>query len=60
MNYSELIRDMLDNIHTDNNAEAQQNFTDLISMRLTDALDQRKMDIAQQLGARNASVQANS
>ena len=60
MNHSELIRDMLDNIHTDNNAEAQQNFTDLISMRLTDALDQRKMEIEQQLGARNASVQADS
>lgn len=60
MNHSELIRDMLDNIHTDSNAEAQQNFSDLISMKLTDALDQRKMEIAQQLGARNASVQADS
>ena len=60
MNHSELIRDMLDNIHTDSNAEAQQNFTDLISMKLTDALDQRKMEIAQQLGAFNVSVQADS
>lgn len=60
MNHSELIRDMLDNIHTDSNAEAQQNFNDLISMKLTDALDQRKMEISQQLGARNASVQADS
>jgi hypothetical protein len=60
MSHAELIRDMLDNIHTDNNAEAQQNFTDLISMKLTDALDQRKMEIAQQLGARDASVQADS
>ena len=60
MNHSELIRDMLDNIHTDSNADAQQNFTDLISMKLTDALDQRKMEIAQQLGAFNVSVQADS
>jgi hypothetical protein len=51
---------MLDNIQTDNNAEAQQNFTDLISIKLTDALDQRKIEIAQQLGARDASVQADS
>jgi hypothetical protein len=60
MNHSELIRDMLDNIHTDSNAEAQQNFSDLISMKLTDALDQRKMEIAQQIGAHNVSVQADS
>ena len=60
MNHSELIRDMLDNIYTDSNADAQQNFTDLISMKLTDALDQRKMEIAQQLGAFNVSVQADS
>ena len=60
MNQSELIRDMLDNIYTDSNADAQQNFTDLISMKLTDALDQRKMEIAQQLGAFNVSVQADS
>lgn len=60
MTHSQLIRDMLDNIHTDNNVEAQQNFHDLISIKLTDALDQRKMDIAHQLGARDASVQADS
>jgi len=56
MNHSELIRDMLDNIHADNNAEAQQNFTDLISLKLTDALDQRKMEVAKHLGTHHADI----
>jgi len=57
---TELIHDMLDNIAADHAAAAQQNFADIISMKLTDALDQRKQDIAKQLGAFDASVQADS
>ena len=57
---TELIHNLLDNIAADRAAEAQQNFSDIISMKLTDALDQRKQDIAKQLGAFNASVQTDS
>lgn len=57
---TELIHNLLDNIAADHAAEAQQNFSDIISMKLTDALDQRKQDIAKQLGAFNASVQTDS
>jgi hypothetical protein len=60
MTHNQLIRDMLDNIQTDNHVEAQQNFTDLISIKLTDALDQRKQEVARHLGAHDASVQADS
>jgi len=51
---------MLDNIQSDNHAEAQEDFNSIISVKLTDALDQRKQDIAKQLGARDANVQADS
>ena len=57
---TELINTLLDNIRDDHAAEAQQNFNDIISMKLTDALDQRKEQIAKQLGAFNASVQTDS
>lgn len=57
---NDLIKQMLDNIEADNHAEAQEDFNSLISAKLTDALDQRKQEIAQQLGARDADVQANS
>lgn len=57
---TQLINDMLDNIMDDHAAEAQQNFIDIISMKVTDALDQRKQDIAKQLGAFDASVQTDS
>ena len=56
---TELIRTMLDSIESDDNAAAQETFHDLIGMKLTDALDQRKQDIARQLGAYNADVQAD-
>ena len=57
---SELIKQMLDNIQSDNHAEAQEDFNSIISVKLTDALDQRKQEIAKQLGARDANVQADS
>ena len=56
----ELIRQMLDNIHMDNQAQAQEDFESLVSIKLTDALDQRKQDLARQLGARDANVQTDS
>jgi len=57
---NELIKQMLDNIESDNHAAAQEDFNSIISVKLTDVLDQRKQDIAKQLGARDADVQANS
>jgi hypothetical protein len=54
------IKDMLDNIQMDNNAEALQTFQDIISVKLTDALDQRKQQVAKQLGAYNADIQTTS
>jgi hypothetical protein len=57
---NELIHQMLDNIQADHQAEAQQDFNAIISAKLTDALDQRKQELARQLGAHNASVQADS
>jgi hypothetical protein len=56
----ELIRQMLDNIVNDDQAAAQQDFESIISVKLTDVLDQRKQDIAHQLGARDANLQTDS
>jgi CobQ-like glutamine amidotransferase family enzyme len=55
----ELIRNMLDSIALDQGAEAQQIFNDIISVKLTDALDQRKTDLARKIGAHDA-IQADS
>lgn len=57
---SDLIHQMLDNIASDHQAEAQQDFNNIISTKLTNALDQRKQEVAQELGAHNVSVQADS
>ena len=54
---SELAADLIDNILLDKNAEAQTNFSDLMAAKITDVLDARKVDIAQQMGANNAEVQ---
>ena len=49
----QLIRNMIDNIIDDNQAEAQQNFNDILSMKVTAALDQQKEIVAKQLGSNN-------
>lgn len=56
---SDLIKSMLDNIINDNQADAQENFNDAVALKVTDALDARKVDIAQQMGANNGEVQAD-
>ena len=56
---SELIKSMLDNLIDGNQAEAQENFNDLMSTKVTDALDARKLEVAQNMGADNAEVQAD-
>jgi hypothetical protein len=56
---SEVIKNMLDNIIDDKQADAQENFTDLLSQKVTDALDARKVEIAKQMGAGNGEVQAD-
>lgn len=56
---SELAQALVDNILSDKNTEAQQNFSDLMAAKITDVLDARKIEIAQQMGANNAEVQAD-
>ena len=56
---SEVIKNMLDNIIDDKQADAQENFTELLSQKVTDALDARKQEIAKQMGAGNGEVQAD-
>lgn len=48
---SEIIRNLVDNIINDNQAAAQENFNDALATKITDALDQRKIEIAQSMGA---------
>jgi hypothetical protein len=56
---SEVIRNMLDNIIDDKQAEAQENFADAMSAKITDALDARKVEVAKQMGAKDVEVQAD-
>lgn len=56
----EIISNMLDNIISDEQARAREDFDAAISIKLTDVLDQRKAELARQLGARDAEVQADS
>lgn len=56
---SELIKSMLDNIINDNQADAQENFNDAVALKVTDALDARKVELAQQMGADHGEVQAD-
>jgi mannose/fructose/N-acetylgalactosamine-specific phosphotransferase system component IID len=51
--------ELVDNILQDNNAEAMQNFADIMGAKVTDALDARKVEIAQNLGANHGQVQAD-
>ena len=51
--------EFVDNILQDNNAEAMQNFADIMGAKVTDALDARKVEIAQNLGADHGQVQAD-
>jgi Holliday junction resolvasome RuvABC endonuclease subunit len=56
---SDLIRNMLDNIIDDKQGEAQSDFNDAVAVKITDALEQRKQELAQQLGADRGEVQAD-
>ena len=56
---SELAQELVDNILLDKNSDAQQNFQDLMATKVTDALDARKLEVAQQMGANDAEVQAD-
>ena len=53
---NDLIKDMLDSIESDQPAQAQEHFNDIISIKIVDALDQRKQEVSQQLGNLNANV----
>lgn len=54
----EAIKNMIDNILDDNAAGAQENFLDVLSTKVTDALDAKKIEVAQNLGAHD-EVQAD-
>lgn len=54
MDHQQLIRQMLDNIESDNAAAAQENFDTAMSARINDLLDQRKQVIAQNFGAQES------
>ena len=56
---SELIKQMLDNLIDGNQAAAQEDFNDLMSDKVSGALDARKLEVAQTMGADNAEVQAD-
>jgi len=53
---NDLIKAMLDSIESDQPAQAQEYFNDILSVKIVDALDQRKQEVAQQLGNLNADV----
>ena len=54
----EAIKNMIDNILDDNAAAAQENFNDILAAKVTDALDAKKIEVAQNLGAQD-EVQAD-
>ena len=56
---SELIKQMLDNLIDGNQAAAQEDFNDLMADKVSGALDARKLEVAQTMGADNAEVQAD-
>ena len=56
---SELIKQMLDNLIDGNQAAAQEDFEDIMSTKVTDALDAQKIAVAQHMGADNAEIQAD-
>lgn len=56
---SELIKQMLDNLIDGNQAAAQEDFEDIMSTKVTDALDAHKIAVAQHMGADNAEIQAD-
>jgi hypothetical protein len=56
---SDVIKNMLDNIIDDNQADAQENFADAVSAKITDALNARKIDMAKQMGADHGEVQTD-
>lgn len=56
---SDLVKDLLDDVIMDNNADAESNFRDVMAAKMTDALDNKKIEIAQSMGANDAEVQDN-
>jgi hypothetical protein len=51
--------ELVDNILQDNNADAMQNFADIMGAKVTAALDARKVEVAQNLGANHGQIQAD-
>ncbi|NBU97827.1 MAG: hypothetical protein EBS19_06385 [Spirochaetia bacterium] len=49
MENSELIHNMIDNILDNKNSEAQETFKSLLSQKLNDALEAKKVEVAQSI-----------
>ncbi len=49
MENSELIHNMIDNILDNKNTEAQETFKSLLSQKLNDALEAKKVEVAQSI-----------
>lgn len=56
-NSSEVIRHMIDNILQGNNTDALQNFEDIVSGKMADSIDNKKIEIASTLGAKEDESQ---
>lgn len=56
-NTSEVIRHMVDNILQGNNTDALENFGEIISSKISDNLDTRKIEIASTLGAKDEDTE---
>lgn len=51
------VRDMLDNLLNDRQSDAVGNFEEIMNIKITDALDTHKKEIASSLGKENAHTE---
>jgi hypothetical protein len=56
-NTSEVIRHMVDNILQGNNTDALKGFEDIVSDKITDSIEARKVEIASTLGAKDEDTE---
>lgn len=56
-NTSEVIRQMVDNILQGNNTDALKGFEDIVSDKITDSIEARKVEIASTLGAKDEDTE---
>lgn len=54
---SETLKNMINNIMAGNNTDAVENFNDVISAKVSDALETRKKEIAATLGEKDEDTE---